>query len=71
MPLLQTLHPKHHDSGGDQQLGLGRGDSSIAVWSVAVTHVLSEGKGKRIPIQVVGVVDDELCNRAEVALDPV
>jgi len=46
------------------------GDPAVVVASVAVGDVVSEGALRGVPVGVVGVVEDELLDRAEVALDP-
>jgi hypothetical protein len=46
-------------------------DALVAVRSVAVAEVAGERPGKRVPVDVVGVVDNELGDREEVALDRV
>src|SRR5215218_1037074 len=56
-------------SGGDLVAGFEDADALVAVWAVAMLDVASEGPGERVPVEVVGVVDDELADREEVALD--
>lgn len=46
-------------------------EALVAVRSVAVGEVACEGVGECVPVQVVGVLDDELADRQEVALDAV
>ena len=46
-------------------------DAFGAVWAVAVLDVAGQGPGEGVPVDVVGVVDDELADREEVALDGV
>jgi hypothetical protein len=46
-------------------------ESLVAVGSVAVGDVAGEGVRERVPVEVVGVLDDELADRQEVALDAV
>ena len=58
-------------SGGDPVTGFELADALVAVWSVAVLDVAGEREGKGVPAEVVGVVDDELTDREEVALDGV
>jgi hypothetical protein len=69
--LLGTLHRKLHRSGGDGELALEGGDAAVAVGSVAVLDVAGEGMREAVPVEVVGVVDDELGDRAEARLDAV
>src|SRR3954468_6344998 len=58
-------------SGGDLVAGFEQADAFVAVWSVAMADVAGEREGKRVPVDVVGVVDDEFADREEVALDRV
>src|SRR4051794_6198187 len=58
-------------SGGDLVAGFEQSDAFVAVRSVAMADVAGEGPGKRVPVDVVGVVDDEHGDREEVALDRV
>jgi hypothetical protein len=58
-------------SGGDAVSGFGGGVSLVAVVCVAVADVAGEGVAERVPVEVVGVADDELAERGEVALDRV
>ncbi|MDQ3722284.1 MAG: hypothetical protein M3376_04280 [Actinomycetota bacterium] len=46
-------------------------DAFGAVRPVAVLDVAGERPGEGVPVDVVGVVDDELADREEVALDGV
>ncbi len=46
-------------------------DAFGAVRPVAVLDVAGQRPGEGVPVDVVGVVDDELCDREEVALDGV
>jgi hypothetical protein len=46
-----------------------RGDPAVAVGAVAVGDVAGDGTLGAVPVAVVGVVRDELLDRAEVALD--
>ena len=66
--LLGTLRRKPHWSGGDAEFVLERGDAAVAVGSVAVLDVAGEGVGEGVPVEVVGVRDDEFVDRAEVEL---
>ena len=50
---------------------LGVGEALVAVWSVAVGDVSGEGQCEGVPVGVVGVLDDELADRQEVAFDAV
>ena len=58
-------------SGGDLVAGFEEADAFVAVRSVAVADVAGERAGEGVPVDVVGVVDDELGDREEVALDRV
>jgi hypothetical protein len=69
--LLGTLHREFHRSRGDHELALTLGDAAVAVGAVAVANVGGERVPKRVPVELVGVVDDELGDGAEVRLDPV
>jgi hypothetical protein len=62
------LHRELHRSGGDHELALG--DAAVAVGAVAVPDVGGECVRERVPVEVVGVVDDELGDWPEVRLDP-
>jgi acetyltransferase-like isoleucine patch superfamily enzyme len=46
-------------------------EALVAVRAVAVGDVAGEGVVEGVPVQVVGVLDDELADRQEVALDAV
>ena len=50
---------------------LGFDEALVAVGSVAVVDVVGHGFGEGVPVGVVGVLDDELADRPEVALDAV
>jgi len=69
--LLATTHPKLDRSGGDHQPALALGDAAVAVASVAVQDVDGEGVGESVPVELVGVVVDELGARSKMRLDPV
>src|SRR3954447_15415838 len=58
-------------SGGDQQLAFCGDEALVAVGAVAVADVVGHGLGQGVPAVVVGVVDDELADAPEVALDAV
>jgi hypothetical protein len=58
-------------SCGDSVFALEGSDAAVAVGAVAVGDVVSDGALGGVPVAVVGVVEDELLDRAEVALDPV
>src|SRR5215207_3370577 len=62
---------KRHRSGGDQESAFGLDQALVAVRSVAVGDVVGHRLGERVPVGVVGVLDDELADRPEVALDAV
>src|SRR3954469_9371377 len=57
--------------GGDLVAGFEEADAFVAVRSVAVLDVAGERPGKRGPLEGVGVVEDELADREEGALDGV
>src|SRR4051794_22844437 len=58
-------------SCGDSVFAFQGGDPTVAVGAVAVGDVVGESALSAGPVSVVGVVEDELLDRAEVALDPV
>src|SRR3954471_4266114 len=58
-------------SGGDLVAGFEQSDAFVAVRAVAMADVAGERPGKRVPVDVVGVVDHELADREEVTLDRV
>src|SRR3954470_18525314 len=58
-------------SGGDQEFAFGGDEALVAVGAVAVADVVGHGLGQGVPAVVVGVVDDELADAPEVALDAV
>jgi hypothetical protein len=60
-------------SGGDRDavFGFGGGEASVAVIAVAVGDVTGQREREGVPVKVVGVGDDELRQRGEVALDGV
>src|SRR5207253_4481567 len=58
-------------SGGDAVSCFGSGDSAVAVVAVAVADVVGERVSECVPVEVVGICDDELGERGEVALDRV
>src|SRR3954463_10061279 len=58
-------------SAGDEVTASERGDAAIAVGAVAVDDVVGEGMSGGVPVEVVGVVEHELLDRAEVCLDAV
>ena len=47
------------------------GEALVAVGAVAVGDVAGEREREGVPVEVVGVFDDELADRQEVALDAV
>jgi hypothetical protein len=51
--------------------GFEEADALGAVGAVAVLDVAGQGQREGVPVEVVGVVDDELGDREEVALDGV
>ena len=58
-------------SRDDSVFAFQTGDPSVAVGAVAVGDVVGYGALGGSPVSVVGVVEHELLDRAEVALDPV
>jgi hypothetical protein len=52
--------------GGDAVAVFEVCEALVAVGSVAVGEVACEGVGEGVPVQVVGVLDDELADRQEV-----
>jgi hypothetical protein len=68
---LGSLDRKCHGSGGYLASAFEIDEALVAVRSVAVGDVAGEGVGECVPIEVVGVLDDELADRQEVALDAV
>src|SRR5436190_23010532 len=58
-------------SCGDSVFAFEGGDPSVAVGAVAVGDVVGHGALGGVPVAVVGVVKDELLDRAEVTLDSV
>ena len=54
-------------SGGDLVVGFELADAFGAVRSVAVLDVARQCPGEGVPVDVVGVVFDELVDREEVA----
>jgi hypothetical protein len=57
--------------GGDAVSCFGGGDAPAAVVAVSVHDVAGERVGEGVPVEVVGVGDDELAERGEVTLDRV
>ena len=81
---LVTLHPKRvHRSGGELELAGGFGRSTLTPSegfdlpsfplerAVAVADVVGKGVAEGVPVEVVGVLADELVDGAESGLDPV
>ena len=58
-------------SCGDSVFAFEGGDPAVGVAAVAVGDVVRQCALGGVPVGVVGVVEDELLDRAEVALDPV
>ena len=56
-------------SCGDPVSGFGGGDALVAVVAVSVADVVGERVAEGVPVEIVGVADDELVERGEVALD--
>jgi hypothetical protein len=65
------LTGNEHDSGGDLSAAFEGDQALVAMFAVAVADVACEREGEGVPVQVVGVLDDELADRQEVTLDPV
>ncbi len=57
--------------GGDLSAAFENDEALVAVLAVAVGDVAGQGVGEGVPVEVVGVLDDELADRQEVALDAV
>src|SRR5207244_7342680 len=80
---LNVAAETRSSSGGELELGCGFGGSALAAFggfefapfalggAVAVADVVGERVGEGVPVEVVGVLADELVDRAEGALDPV
>jgi transposase len=66
---LGSLDRECHGSGGDPSAAFEFDQALVAVGSVAVNDVASKRVREGVPVEVVGVVDDELADRQEVALD--
>src|SRR6266540_3747920 len=58
-------------SGGDAVSRFGGGDAAVAVVAVSVADVVGERVCEGVPVEVVGVCDDELGQRGEVIFDRV
>src|SRR3972149_5171554 len=56
-------------SGGDAVSCLSGGDAAVAVVCVSVADVMGERISECVPVEVVGVTDDELAESGEVTLD--
>jgi len=56
-------------SGCDAVSVFGGDEAVVAVFAVAVGDVAGERECEGVPVEVVGVGDDELADRCEVALD--
>jgi len=56
-------------SRGDSVSCFGGGDSVVAVLAVSVTDVQGERVAECVPVEIVGVGDDEGGESSEVALD--
>ena len=71
-PLI-TLHSKlSHGSGGEQEAFARARESLLAALGlVAVADVCRHREAEAVPVEVVGVLDDELADGAEVALNSV
>src|SRR4051795_4196686 len=68
---LVSVDRKRHESGGDLVSAFEVGEALVAVGSVAVADMAGERERERVPVEVIGVFDDELADRQEVALDAV
>ena len=68
VPCLRTLHPKPHRSGRHSESAFELLEPSVAVLCVAVADVAGERVVGGVPVDVVGVVEDELLDWQEVAL---
>jgi hypothetical protein len=56
---------------GDAVFGFGGRDPAVAVVAVSVADVAGERVSEAVPVEVVGVRDDEFAECGEVALDRV
>ena len=68
---LVSLGRVWHGSGCDLAAAFEGDEALVAVFAVAVEDVAGEGVREGVPVEVVGVLDDELADRQEVALDAV
>lgn len=68
---LGSSRPELHRSGGDLAAAFEVGQALVALGAVAVADVASQGVVEGAPVEVVGVLDHELADRQEVALDAV
>src|SRR5207244_8927778 len=80
---LNVAAETRSSSGGELELGCGFGGSALASvggfefapfafgGAVAVADVVGERVAEGVPVEVVGVLADELVDRAEGGLDPV
>lgn len=68
---LGSSHLKPHRLRCDLAAAFEVDEALGAVRAVAVGDVVGEGVVEGVPVQVVGVLDDELTDRQEVALDAV
>jgi hypothetical protein len=68
---LGSSHPKPHRSRCDLAAAFEVDEALGAVRAVAVGDVAGESVVEGVPVEVVGVLDDELTDRQEVALDAV
>ena len=59
-------HLTGNGRGGDLVAGFEQADAFGAVGAVAVLDVSREYPGEGVPVDVVGLVDDELLDREEV-----
>jgi hypothetical protein len=66
-----SSHLKPHRSRCDLAAAFEVDEALGAVRAVAVGDVAGEGVVEGVPVEVVGVLDDELTDRQEVALDAV
>jgi hypothetical protein len=69
--ILRTWHLNLHRVGGDGEFALTVGEAAVAVGSGTVTDVVGMGVQEGLPVEVVGVVDNELGDGSEVRLEAV
>ena len=63
--LPETFDRERRRSGRDQESAFGLDQALVAVRAVAVGDVVGHRLGERVPVGVVGVVDDKLADRPQ------